>query len=924
MYVDAFLEREKNQILVVERDKKGSRQYMAFPTKYVVYWPSQRGKMPNIHGQLCDKFQTTKLKEFQKEVGLLPKASLHESDINPIFRCLYDNYKGTPSPNLHVAFFDIEVDFDPKRGFSSPDDAFSPITAISVYLNWLDRNFTMVIKPKGMTSEDAQEVVDRFEDTILCATEKELLEIFLGLIDDADILSGWNSEGFDIPYIHNRIVQVLGKEETRKLCLWGKYPKKREYESYGRETITYDLVGRIHMDYLQLYRKNTYHEMHSYRLDFVGEYEVGEKKIHYEGSLDKLYNEDFYKFIEYNRQDVMLLVKIDRKNKFIELSNNLAHENCVLLGTTMGAVALIDQAIVNEAHDLGMVVPNRKRDEEERETYGTDDDDDDDSVNITGVVGAYVADPKEGMHDWIGGVDINSLYPSAIRALNMSPETVIGHIRSEHTDKLIYKRMKQEKKSFADAWNGMFGTLEYNLVMNQDLTPITVDFEDGSTTTVSAGELYDLVFNSGKKLIISANGTLFTMEKKGIIPGLLARWYAERKQLQAEMKKYAKMADEEADAEKKAEYKKLTDFYDQRQLIKKILLNSLYGAIGNPGSRWYDPRVAQSVTLSGRCIVKHMQSKINEIITGDYNHLGIACIYGDTDSGYFSAYPVMKDQPEFKDFDWSKENVSKLYDNIGDMTNASFPEFMKTAFNCPEDNGAIIRAARELCAYKGLFITKKRYAVLIYDKEGKRKDTNGKPGEIKAMGLDLKRSDTPKIVQDFLSDVLTAVLTGSTEQQIHEKILEFRKEFRSWPGWSKGSPKRANKITYYENIMNNQTKLDWNKTGESKKSMIPGHVLASINWNRLKKIHGDYYSMPIQDGFKVIVCKLRSNPSGLTSVAYPVDELNLPEWFKQLPFDDEAMEAALIDKKVKNLLGVLNWDLDSNKEANSFGNLFSF
>lgn len=920
MYVDAFLERERNQILVVERDQEGRRQFRDYQTKYLVYWPSPRGKIPNIHGQLCDKFQTNKLKEFQREVNMLPKNQLHESDINPIFRCLYDNYKGSPSPNLHVAFFDIEVDFDPERGFSSPDDAFSPITAISVYLNWIDRNFTMVIKPKGMSNGDAQSIVDRFDDTVLCSTEKELLELFLGLIEDADILSGWNSEGFDIPYIHNRIVQVLGKEETRRLCLWNKFPKKREYESYGRETITYDLVGRIHMDYLQLYRKNTYHEMHSYRLDFVGEYEVGEKKIHYEGSLDKLYNEDFYKFIEYNRQDVMLLVKIDRKNKFIELSNNLAHENCVLLGTTMGAVALIDQAIVNEAHDLGMVVPNRKRDEIDSDQNA----DDDDEVNISGVVGAYVADPKEGMHDWIGGVDINSLYPSAIRALNMSPETVVGHIRPENTDKLIYKRMKQEKKSFADAWNGMFGTLEYNQVMNQDLTPITVDFEDGSTTTVSAEELYDLVFKSGKKLIISANGTIFTNEKKGIIPGLLARWYAERKQLQAEMRKYAKMADETDDPALKKEYKKQAEFYDQRQLIKKILLNSLYGAIGNPGSRWYDPRVAQSTTLSGRCIVKHMQSKINQIITGDYNHLGVSCIYGDTDSGYFSAYPVMKDLPEFKDFEWSKENVSKLYDDIGDMTNASFPEFMRQAFNCPEENGSIIKAARELCASKGLFITKKRYAVLIYDKEGKRKDTNGKPGEIKAMGLDLKRSDTPKIVQDFLSDILTAVLTGSTEGEILDKVLQFRKEFRSWPGWLKGSPKRANKITHYEAIMNGQNKVNWNQGGESKKSMIPGHVLASINWNRLKKIHNDYYSMPIQDGFKVIVCKLRPNPSGLTSVAYPVDELNLPDWFKQLPFDDEAMEAALIDKKVKNLLGVLNWDLDSNKEANSFGDLFSF
>jgi len=321
--------------------------------------------------------------------------------------------------------------------------------------------------------------------------------------------------------------------------------------------------------------------------------------------------------------------------------------------------------------------------------------------------------------------------------------------------------------------------------------------------------------------------------------------------------------------------------------------------------------------------VKHMCSKINEIITGDYDYKGIASIYSDTDSNYFSAYPVMKDLPEFKDFEWTKENVTDLYDKIGDMTNASFPEFMKKAFNCPEKNGAIIKAARELCAIKGLFIKKKRYAVLIYDKEGKRKDINGKKGEIKAMGLDLKRSDTPKIVQDFLSDILVDVLTGAIESDIQTKVLEFRKEFRSWPGWLKGSPKRANKITYYEGILNSQTTMDW-KNPKLPKKTIPGHVLASINWNRLKKIYNDHYSMPIQDGFKVIVCKLRPNPSGLTSVAYPVDEMTLPQWFKDLPFDDETMEEVLIDQKVKNLLGVLNWDLDANKNANSFGDLFSF
>lgn len=919
MYVDALLDREKNQILVVERDKNGERQFMTYPTKYVAYWPSPKGKIPNIFGKMCEKYQTNKLTDFKREISMLPKTGLHETDINAIFRMLYDNYKNAPTPDLHIVFFDIETDFDPLRGFSSADEAFAPITAVSLYLNWLGKNFTMVIKPKGMSTEDAQDIVDKFEDTILCSSEKELLEIFLQMIDDADILSGWNSEGYDIPYIHNRIIQVLGKTETRKLCLWNRLPRRREYEMYGRKTITYDLVGRIHLDYLQLYRKNTYHEMHSYRLDFVGEYEVGEKKTQYEGTLDQLYNNDFHKFIEYNRQDVMLLVKIDQKNKFIELSNNLSHENCVLLPTTMGAVALIDQAIVNEAHDLGMVVPTRKRDDVVDETELSLDDE----IDISGVVGAYVADPKEGIHRWIGGVDITSLYPSAMRALNMSLETVVGHIRAEATEKLISHRMRIEKRSFADSWNGMFGTLEYNQVLNKENTPIIIDFEDGSTTTVPSIELHNLVFSSNKKLMLSANGTIFSNEKIGVIPGLLARWFSERKQLQAKMKKYAKLADESNNSDKKAEYVKQRDFYDQRQLIKKILLNSLYGAIGNPGSRFFDPRIAQSVTLTGRCIVKHMGSKINEIITGKYDHLGMACIYGDTDSVYFSSYPVMKDQDDFKDYEWSKENVTSLYDQIGQLTNESFPDFMRQTFNCPKINGELINANRELCASNGLFITKKRYAVLIYDKEGKRKDVNGKPGEIKAMGLDLKRSDTPKIVQDFLSELLTTVLTDGSEKEVMDKVLEFRKEFRAWPGWLKGSPKRANNITHYENILNFHSKAAWNNNG-TKRGMIPGHVLAAINWNRLKKIHGDHYSLPIQDGFKVIVCKLKPNPSGMTSVAYPVDEMTLPTWFKELPFDNDAMEAALIDKKVQNLLGCLGWDLNSNRNNNSFNDLFSF
>ena len=181
------------------------------------------------------------------------------------------------------------------------------------------------------------------------------------------------------------------------------------------------------------------------------------------------------------------------------------------------------------------------------------------------------------------------------------------------------------------------------------------------------------------------------------------------------------------------------------------------------------------------------------------------------------------------------------------------------------------------------------------------------------MGLDLKRSDTPEFMQKFLEEVLTKVLNGSQEKEILDRINEFRTEFKTKPGWEKGSPKRANNIAEYQE-----------KEKKAGKANMPGHVRAAINWNTLKRMNGDKYSMGIVDGMKVIVCKVKSNPLGYTSIAYPVDELRLPKWFQELPFDHAEMELAIIDSKLDNLIGVLDWDLASTTQTNTFNKLFDF
>lgn len=899
-YIDAVLDAKSDRIFVVERSPDGRRLYKEHPTNYVFYYEDIKGKYRSLFGDPVSRFATRKKAEFEKEKRIHRGKKLFESDVNVVFRCLSDNYLNVEPPKLHTCFFDIEVDFDPERGFSPTDDPFNAVTAISMYLDWLDQLVTLVIPPKHMSDETAQDLVKDYPNCFLFRSEIEMFETFFDLIEDADILTGWNSEGYDIPYCVNRVMRIMSKDDTRKFCLLGQLPKTRTYERFGKEEQTYDLVGRIHMDYLQLYKKYNYESRHSYSLDAIGEYELGERKTQYEGSLDQLYNKDFKKFVEYNRQDTMLVFKIHTKLKFLDLANALAHENTVLLPTVMGSVAMIEMAIYNEAHARDLIVPDKKR----KDHFGDEQQ----------AAGAYVAVPKKGIHEWVGAVDINSLYPSAIRALNMAPETIVGQLRQTLTDQYMHEKSirlakeKRKKKNGDDAdavtgailWEGLFGSLEYTAVMNQERgTILTIDYEDGRSEERSAAEIWKMIFDSHRPWILSANGTIFTYEQEGVIPGLLSRWYSERKSIQKEAK---------------AAYgTDMFEYYDKRQLVRKILLNSAYGALLNEHCRFYDKRIGQSVTLSGRQITKHMMSQINEIITEKYEHDGDSIVYGDTDSCYFSAYPILKDQIDSGQLTWSKETCIELYDQIADLTNASFPSFMERAFHCPRKNGEVIKAGRELIGDRTLFITKKRYAINIYDLEGKRQDLDGKMGKVKAMGLDLKRADTPKYVQEFLMEVLMMVLGGAPRDDVVTKIREFKKWLSEQDSWTKGSPKSVNNLT-------NHT-IKFEKTGKCS----VGHARAAINYNHLRKLNSDQYSQKIVDGMKVVVCSLKDNPLGFTNVAYPTDELRLPQWFLDLPFDDLDMERKLVDEKIDNLLGVLEWNLRSDTNTNStVDDFFSF
>jgi hypothetical protein len=282
-------------------------------------------------------------------------------------------------------------------------------------------------------------------------------------------------------------------------------------------------------------------------------------------------------------------------------------------------------------------------------------------------------------------------------------------------------------------------------------------------------------------------------------------------------------------------------------------------------------------------------------------------------SSYFSAYEFLKDKPEYKDFEWSRENIIELYDSIMDATNETFPDFMQKTFHTTLERGQLIKAGRELVASTALFIKKKKYAMMVYDKENIRLDVDNKPGEMKIMGLDMKRSDTPKFMQKFLENILQDILTDAPQRDMYNKVKAFREIFTERPGWEKGSPKKVSNMTEYSEKFENASSLNIFSQGGKGKVNMPGHVRASINWNMLCDLYHDYYATRITDGTRIIVCQLLKNSHKMTSIAYPVDEAHLPEWFKKLPFDHRGMEEVIVDMKLSNLVGVLDWDLSQTK-----------
>ena len=893
-YVGAYADYDQQMVQVWERGSDGVRRMYSYPMPFYFYVPDANGPFTSIFGDKVKKLAFNDKTEYEAEKKKHKKR--FESDFSALDRVLMDNYYGAEVPKLNYAFLDIEVDYNPEEGFvtARPENPKCPINAITIYQQWRNEYVTIAVPPPmvfpgqifpGRTTWPSElSLEDIGSDVVaklfIVPSERELLQLTLEHIDNADVLSGWNSEFYDMPYLVARTQEVLGRTGAVKWSFLGAEPPRfGTVEQFGSEKVTVNISGRNHLDYLRLFKKFTFEGRSSYSLGSIAEEELDIPKLEYDGTLADLYKNDFLHFLKYNIRDVEVIHRLDDKFKFINLANMMSHENTVLMDAVLGTVKYVETGISNYAHNVLKKVVGDKRPAKETEK----------------VEGAIVLTPKVGLHEWIGSVDINSLYPSVIRSLNISPEMIIGQFLKGEED-----------------WNG---------IRARDDKQHFLQLEDGSEVALTGAEWHEMLRE--QKWAISAYGTIFDQSQgKGLVPTVLEDWYFGRKKLQAEKKKWTKIRKELEDKgdESSEEYlnaKTQEEYFDLLQLTRKIQLNSTYGALLNAFFRFFRMEMGASVTATGRAITTHMMGTIGELLTGKYSKLkswteinrdgsvskfyetdeDSPVIYGDTDSSYFKTYAN------------NKEDAVQIADTIAEGVNDSFPGFMNEAFNCQKDGfHDLIKAGREIVGIRGLFQAKKKYMIRVVDLEGVATD------KLKSMGSEIKKADTPKPIQQFLKSVVDMILNGEAYQKLETFVNEQRKKLFSNSNYHDiiqlGVARAANNLdSQYEEFK----KLEL--TGK-KKVNLPGHIRASCNYNTLALEHEGPGAKLIQSGDKVKVFYLRSNVSKITSIAFPADISKFPKWFEdQFKVDVKLTEEKMIDAKLEGIFDALDEEVPTVQGA---------
>ena len=631
---------------------------------------------------------------------------------------------------VKVANIDIEV--GSENGFPEPETASEPLTAITVKM---DGKFTTF----GIEEYDNQTSdVTYFQ----CYDEFDLINKFLGWweSDYPDIITGWNVENFDIPYLVNRITKLKDDQVVRKLSPWNVIQDKVLDLGMGRRGKGYSIMGIATLDMLALYKKYAPDgkSQESYRLDNIAHVELGERKLSYEefGSLHNLYKEDYQKFIDYNIKDVDLVDKIDAKHKFIELALTLSYDNKCNYEDVFAQVRMWDVICFNHLKSKNIVVPPTERHEKD-----------------TAYVGAYVKDTINGFHNFVASFDVNSEYPSVIMGSNISPETII------------------QSDNYSDAMRSLVSSdVSVDKLLNKSL---------------------DLSFLKDENVCLTANGQFYRRDKQGFMPEMVEKMFNDRKVYKKAMLDAESKYEVEKDPSRKKELKKEIARYKNLQLSKKVSLNSLYGALGSKYFRFFDIRHAIAVTTTGQLSIRWIENEINTYLRKVLKTDEDFVIAVDTDSVYLNLGELV-----YKTLLSDAKDTSKAINFMDRVCESKLQPVIDKACGELGDYTNVyqqkIVMKREVLADKAIWTAKKRYILNVHNSEGVQYAQPKK----KVMGLEMVKSSTPSACREKLKEAID-VIFDADEAAIQFFVEVFRGEFKTLPLSDIAFPRGVNGLDKY-------------------------------------------------------------------------------------------------------------------------------
>ena len=494
-------------------------------------------------------------------------SKLHFHDMTPYQKFLVEKYGTNDEPSISQKefFFDIETEMGDALTEEYIKSAPKKVTSIAWYDKQVDQWAILILDPKS----NLKRTKAKNREIIPCKTEDELLVKFLERFReiDPDIIVGWNSDYFDIPYLYYRMCNVLGEDVARYLSPIG----------YVRETPWYkdqyiQIAGVESLDYMRLHKKFSWKDEPSFKLDAIGEKYAGLNKIEYDGNLDKLFEDDPLKFIQYNFRDVEILKVLDEKLEYLSLVKNLSHKGKHNYSEVYANTKTQDGAISAYLLSKKIVPPAKDRNPLSKKNYA----------------GGYLFCPKAGIYNYVFDEDLTSLYPSIIMTINIGKETMVGRIID------------------ADDRNNRLGLND--LKRRDPEEELMVENVKRNRTKVNVGRIIAMVEQND--LSISANGVMFSTDRESVLSTILKKWFDERVLYKNKMKDAYKAKDNELGAA-----------YHMKQYTMKILLNSLYGATALGSFRYGNVILSESITLSGQRIIQESalaaNRHINKVIKED-------------------------------------------------------------------------------------------------------------------------------------------------------------------------------------------------------------------------------------------------------------------------------------------------------------------